>query len=304
MTATPTTVTTATGFRRRGRAVPQLANALAVIDRGWFVFPLPAGAKFPGSHMKGWPDRATNDPDRVARWWTRHPYDNPAVACGPSGLVVIDPDQPKPDTPPPPEGFEHCANGLDMLAALVERAGQPPPATYTVRSARQGLHLYFTAPDGVEIRNSKLGWLLDVRANGGYVVAAGALAHSRLYIIEHDAPVAPLPAWMTTALAAPPAPPRPSTVAAPIRAADRYGAAALAGEVTNVATAAKGDRNERLFKACWKLAEHIAAGRLSRAEVEAALQHAGEQAGEAPKAVVATIRCALDKGIRRHGGHA
>jgi hypothetical protein len=89
-----------------------------------------------------------------------------------------------------------------------------------------------------------------------------------------------------------------------VRAADRYGAAALAGEVANVANALHGQRNERLAKACWKLADHIAAGRLSRHEVEAAMQSAGEAAGEAPKAVAATIRCALDKGIRHHGGHA
>ena len=55
--------------------------------------------------------------------------------------------------------------------------------TYTVKTPTGGLHLYYTAPDGPEIRNSagKIGPLIDVRAGGGYVLAAGSVLDERAY---------------------------------------------------------------------------------------------------------------------------
>ena len=69
-----------------------------------------------------------------------------------------------------------------MLAALCERHGQPLPfETFMVRTGRGGLHLYFTAPPGVRLGNTAgelgrgLGWLIDTRGHGGYVVAPGSV---------------------------------------------------------------------------------------------------------------------------------
>ena len=66
-------------------------------------------------------------------------------------------------------------DGRDVLAQLAEWAGKPWPSTYMVATANGGWHLYFTAPEGSGIRNSAslLGPQVDVRAAGGYVVAAG-----------------------------------------------------------------------------------------------------------------------------------
>ena len=77
-------------------------------DRGWHVFPLRPGDKrpaFPGHKAEdctgtdlrcrgghqGWEPRATTDPGRIGRAWARTPY-NIGLACGPSGLLVIDLD--------------------------------------------------------------------------------------------------------------------------------------------------------------------------------------------------------------------
>ena len=101
-----------------------------------------------------------------------------------------------------------------MLALLAEWAGQPWPVTYTVKTPTGGLHLYYIAPDGPEIRNSagKIGPLIDVRAAGGYVLAAGSVlderaypdnpgcrelvAGGRAYELADDSDPVPLPAWL------------------------------------------------------------------------------------------------------------
>ena len=74
-----------------GRAEPgPLWSALAAADLGWHVFPCAPGAKRPALR-ENWQDLATTDADRVRSWWARQPY-NVGIACGPSGLVVIDLD--------------------------------------------------------------------------------------------------------------------------------------------------------------------------------------------------------------------
>jgi hypothetical protein len=285
---------------------PQHAAALAVVERGWHVFPTLPGRKSPSRELTDWEHRATNDLARVDAWWGRHRRDNPAVACGPSGLVVVDLDRPKPDQPTPRERWAEWtghADGLAVFATLAARAGQALPVdTYTVTTPSGGRHLYFTAPPGQSLRSTwgRLGWLVDTRAAGGYVLGAGAVVNGRAYVVEHDAPVAELPSWLATLLRAPiDRPPIPT--GAPVLVADRYAAVALAGECARARSAPKGQRHWELNKAAWNLSRHVAAGRLDRWTVEAALQQAGEAAGRAPNRVAATIRSALNAGLRRHG---
>jgi hypothetical protein len=122
-----------------------LTAALAAADRGWHVFPLIPNDKLPA--VKHWEARATTDPARITRCWSTGPY-GVGIACGPSGLVVVDLDQPKPDQTPP-EAWRRpgITCGADVLAAVADQHGQPYPAdTHTVLTGRGGEHLYFTAP--------------------------------------------------------------------------------------------------------------------------------------------------------------
>ena len=153
-----------------------LDAALTCAARGWHVFPVRPRAKkppaFPGHKADdctgtdprcraghtGWEPRATTDPGRIGRAWAATPY-NIGLACGPSGLIVVDLDTPKPGQVPPPEWAEPgITDGADVLAALCERHGQPLPfETFMVRTGRGGLHLYFTAPPGVAARQHRRG---------------------------------------------------------------------------------------------------------------------------------------------------
>ncbi|RBQ17785.1 DNA primase [Spongiactinospora rosea] len=267
------------------------AAAQAAAARGWRVFPLTPGGKMPLRGFTDWEHHGTTDPDRIAAFWQRAPY-NIGVACGPSGLVVIDLDMPKPGEDPPAEAARHGATcGQEVFHLLCQSRNRPyPDDTFTVRTRRGGLHLYFTAPPGVRLRNTAgskggLGWLIDTRAWGGQVVGPGS--YVRLpdgkgpYEILRDVPPAPLPAWLTEALTPPPPPPAdaPDLLAAlPGHRLSRYGEAALRAEATAVADAPGGSRNTTLNRAAFNLGQLVTRGVLPEHVVTSALQAAAEVA--------------------------
>ena len=58
---------------------------------GLHVFPLVPRTKEPFKYSHGLHD-ATTDAEQVRRWWNQNPNANIGIACGPSGLLVIDCD--------------------------------------------------------------------------------------------------------------------------------------------------------------------------------------------------------------------
>lgn len=257
---------------------PLLTAALGYAARGWHVFPLRGGCKRPA--VRDWEHRATTDPARISRCWAAGDF-NIGVACGPSGLVVVDLDAAKPgEWPPTPWDLPGISDGADAFAVVCGRAGQPWPAeTYTVATPSGGQHLYFAAPGGPELRNTagRLGWHIDTRAAGGYVVAAGSTINGRTYRCVHgqDYPVAPLPGWLAEHLT--PTPPTPILAEQqPIHPSRRsaYLAAALRAEATRVRTAPTGQRNHTLYLAAVALGQLTAGGAITETQVRAVLQAA------------------------------
>jgi hypothetical protein len=275
-----------------------LRFALDAACEGWPVFPLRPGTKRPRPEFTSWESRATLDPERITHWWDRHPTDNVAIATGPAGLVVVDLDTAAADEPRPPE-WPNARSGLGVYRSLARRHGHVP--TWTVGTASGGLHLYYRAPtQGGPWRNTagRIGWHIDTRAAGGYVVSLGSIVAGRIYIPVDGHQVVELPPWLAARLA-PPAP-LARTVGADLAPKGRgYAPAALAGEIQRVLDAPVGQRNAALNRAAWNLARHIATGVLVRGDVEAALQVAGEAAGgQSPAGVAATIRSAIDARLR------
>jgi len=265
-----------------------VSAALAAAERGQYVFPLVPDTKYPALHGEGdcprtgpctsghvgWEGRATVDPERIRACWRSGPY-GIAVATGPSGLVALDLDTRKHsgDTPPEPWALPGVVDGQDVLAVLCERHGQPWPGdTFTVRTGRGGQHLYFTTPPGPALRNTTgdkgkgLGWHIDTRAAGGYVVAAGSTVAGRPYTVTRDQPPAPLPTWLAELLTPNPAPAVRVDVDAVRRRIGRqsaYAEAALRGELAKLAAAPEGQRNHTLFACAASLGRLVAAGTLS-----------------------------------------
>ncbi|MET9697733.1 bifunctional DNA primase/polymerase [Streptomyces sp. NPDC006529] len=299
-----------------------LHAALAAAARGWPVFPLRAGDKRPAGHPeRNCPrtgrcadghrtpeQRATLDPGNITACWQAARY-NVGIATGPAGLLVVDLDIPKDDDGPAPYEWAGATDGLDVFAMICERAGERlPTETFTVRTRRGGQHLYFTAPAEKQLRGSagRLGWKVDTRAWGGYVVAAGSTVGTGSYEIIHDAPPAPLPTWLGDLLSTPPAPaPVPVAVLrSRIGKADRYATAALNGEVAKVAAAATGAQNTTLYNAAYALGRLIVAGTIAEHEVASALTEVALAKGLAPSRIAASIRDGIQRSTLHTTGDA
>ncbi|MFV5995168.1 bifunctional DNA primase/polymerase [Streptomyces sp. NPDC056231] len=297
-----------------------LSAALDAAAHGWHVFPLVPGDKPPA--IRNWAERATTDPERITRCWSHTPY-NIGIATGPSQLVVVDLDTPKGPDDLPPAGWSRpgISNGLAVLLTLWERHDaeglgnlvmcepfdgycEMAPATHIVKTPSGGMHLYYAAPDGAELRNTagKLGWKIDTRAHGGYVVAAGSAIAGKPapYTTVHEATVKPLPGWIVEQLRPAPLPPQqPITVAL---ASDRRGKwlrAAVDGELERVARAKEGGRNKALYIASVALGQLVAGGELGTGEVTEWLTAAARQAGQGEREARRTIESGLRAGANR-----
>ena len=289
--------------------VDLIRYALAAAARGWHVFPLVPGGKVPPRGFDHWEDRATTDPGTIRAWWARQSY-NIGIACGPSRLVVLDLDTPKEEGLRPPLSFDlpGVTDGTDVLAVVCERAGQPFPTleTFQVRTRRGGMHLYYAAPDGPELGNTqnRLGWLIDTRAHGGYVVGPGSIVDlpdgTGAYQVIHNAPPAPLPPWLLQHLSPPPLPPQhPITLPVPDDRAGIYVHAALQREAERVTTAPPHGRNRALYVAAVALGQLVAGGSITEQQVTSVLEQAGGAVGQTPSQIAHTITAGLKAGARR-----
>jgi hypothetical protein len=262
-----------------------------------------------------WEERATTDPDRIRRAWSARPY-NVGIACGPSGLVVVDLDMPKPGQVPPPEWTDppvrHGGDVFGLLCARHTDDGAPEVwSTRTVGTVSNGTHLYFRHPtSGPPLRNTRgdigggLGWLVDTRSHGGYVVAAGSVVAGRPYVARRDVDPLPLPGWLAELLRPAPLPvARP--VVAKLRGAGRgaaYARASVDKQVAYLLTAGS-NRNDALFISAANLGELVAGGALEQTYVEDILTDAAHAIGlhldPPPGQIPRTIASGLRRGARR-----
>ncbi|MEE1755619.1 bifunctional DNA primase/polymerase [Streptomyces sp. SP18CS02] len=283
-----------------------LTAALDAAERGWPVFPLRPEGKRPAGHAdsrcprtgrcadghKTPEQRATTNVDLLAAAWTQAPY-NIGIATGPSGLLVVDLDTLK------PTDQEGTPDGVTTFEALCERAGQAVPLTHRVRTARGGMHLYFTQPDGHRLGNTigRLGKHIDTRGWGGYVVAPGSHTSDGAYEVLDSHPPAPLPDWLHEALTARPKPVQTAPALA-LAGGSRVADVALERETAAVQATTEGGRNAQLFASVRAVGRFVAWGDLPRHVAEEAFQEAGEAAGLPATECRATIRSALDWSIR------
>jgi hypothetical protein len=177
----------------------KLDAAIALAAKGFEVFPIKPGAKFPPL-IKDWPNKATGSPQLFGPWWDQWPDAN--IGIHTKGLVVIDVDVNK--------------GGDDSLALLEMTYGLPE--TLTTRTPTGGRHLYYrtsvAVPNGVD----SLGAGLDVRSERGYVVAPGSEVDAGRYRYEQDIPVSPAPDWLIQKLGA--VVHKTSTTSEPVQDAD------------------------------------------------------------------------------------
>lgn len=280
-----------------------LSAALDLAGHGMHVFPLTPDAKTPALR-RNWEGRATTDPARIERCWRSGPF-NIGIACGPSRLYVLDLDTPKPDTPAPEPPFDQpgITTGADALAHLATLSAAPLPFdTLTALTGRSGQHLYFRQPDGARLRNTagRLGYLIDTRGTGGYVVGPGSIVNGNPYRIIHEAEPASLPAWISR-LIDPPKRRAPSGPPTRHRTPGRYAEVVLRGELDKVLSAKPGTRNDTLNQVAFTLGTHIARGTLPAPVVEHALNNVAQRLQGDVNKSLNTIRSALNAGRTTRG---
>lgn len=148
------------------------STATDYAEWGWPVFPLAHQSKVPAIPKKkggnGFKD-ATNDPERIKKWWTRHPTHNVGLATG-HMFDVIDIDTKEPDkTTPTPEGVRSFNQLLE--------AGDLPECHGVAVTASGGMHLYVKASGKGNYAAIRPG--VDYRGRGGYVVAPPSVLTNR-----------------------------------------------------------------------------------------------------------------------------
>lgn len=151
-------------------------HALRHIGHGWFVFPCKPRGKKPLTPC-GFKD-ATNDPETARKLWKKFPDANIGIACGASKLAVVDIDP---------------RNG-GSLESLFRLFG-PMPDTVQARTGGGGFHLYFCT-DGRPVRGRKLGPGLELKADGGYVIAPPSIHETSATYSFIRAPEAVSPALL------------------------------------------------------------------------------------------------------------
>jgi hypothetical protein len=164
-----------------------LGAALELLRGGWSVVPLKPAGKFP---LIRWDEYQQRRPleHEVCEWFERWPDANLGVVTGRvSGIAVLDCDP------------RH--SGEASLRALECAHGRLPRTVESVTGGG-GRHLYFTLPEAPLRNRVGLAQGLDLRAEGGLVVAppsrhpSGTSYAWKAGRAPGRVPVAPLPTWL------------------------------------------------------------------------------------------------------------
>lgn len=283
------------------RLSPLGRAALEYAARGWRVFPLHgivrgrctcarADCPSPGKHplvRRGHYD-ATTDEVAIGEWWRGWRRANIGLVTGAeSGIAVIDVDLP---------------TALASLGRLVAAA---PGTTLTGLTGGGGIHLFYEIDDP-ELGNSagRLPGLegdlpgIDLRANGGYVVAPPSVHRSgACYEWLDDArEIALAPAWLR----------QPARVTVELKGVGAvrfdgngtaYGEAVLQGELQALRTAPIGTRNHSLNRAAFTAARVIAGGELLESAARASLLETALALGLDEAEARQTIDSAFSAGV-------
>lgn len=149
--------------------------ALKLAKAGFPVFPARPD-KSP--YIIGWQTNATTDLDVILGWWTRWPDAMPAIPTGKAtGMAVLDVD------------VKNGKDGEAALRALGYNLETLSPLRVSTPSG--GQHIYFKWHEGLRNSVDQIALGVDVRGEGGYVIAPGAINETGSYtVLENTSPMA------------------------------------------------------------------------------------------------------------------
>lgn len=154
-------------------------GALGMLNRGYKVFPIIQNEKIPAvPKWQTWAQQCSKE--TILEYSKKHPLSNWGIACGPSGLIVLDVDT------------KNGKTGPDSLCALEEMYG-PIPKTFTVLTPTNAPHYYLRGLSRSTVQF--LGPGLDTRSKGGYVVCPGSVINGKKYRAVNNLQDADAPGW-------------------------------------------------------------------------------------------------------------
>lgn len=176
-----------------------ISLALSYAGRGWPVFPCNPLNKQPLT-QRGFKDAST-DAFQVRKWWGQWPHAMIGVPTGrASGFWVLDID----------EDRERNKTGVASLAEMGHDLCELLD-TVTAATGSGGYHILFRWTEDQHITNSRgsLKRYLDVRGEGGYIIAAGSVrSDGRRYEWlnpPNESEIADAPEWLLEAIQGAPA---------------------------------------------------------------------------------------------------
>lgn len=212
--------------------------------------------------------------------WQRAGFNAGIVTGAISNLVVLDCDS--------PEAVEEA----HRLGGVGE--------TVSVKTAN-GVHFYFRHPGSTVPNKTRFLPGMDLRADGGFVVASGS-SHPNGGIYEwinHPAwhEVAPMQGWLASHLEGK-SQPAAAIPTSPAVAESAYGIAARDSELTALRNTAQGQRNDQLNRSTFALAQLSAAGELNSEDARATLRAVALEIGLEPDEIERTLASGWMAGLR------
>jgi Protein of unknown function (DUF3987)/Bifunctional DNA primase/polymerase, N-terminal len=279
-----------------------LETALTIAALGLPVFPTREATSDSGTvkapyTRHGFTD-VTTDPNMIRAWWRTWPNAMPAIATGAAGLVVVDVD------------CKGGKQGLENWRGICERLQLDLSGWVIVRTPSGGLHNIFRQREQrIGCSNGKIADGIDIKGDGGYVVAAGAImADGGAYVLAdghlESIPLIPESLHMylietmpsnSAALSA------QDHIFTQTRRPPSEGEIAFARKALEVSVAdlraTKGNRNDALNGSAYRLGRMVGSGWLNLQETANALQQAADENGYIDKDGIKVTRATIISGL-------
>lgn len=261
-------------------------QAKQIANLGWAVFPCNGKRA-----ICKWRERSTSDKDTVEAMFRKHA--NIGVDCGKSGLIAIDLD------------VKGDKDGLSDWETLKQEHGFTDEGACITQTPSGGRHVIFRDPTGGRIgnRDSMLPDSIDVRGNGGYIIAPPSKNGDGTYTwVEQNHPPALAPSALVDLLLSKPKAERKREARdAKTRVAsgrDKYVEKAVKDEIDCLSSTAKGRRNNQLNKSAFNLGQLVPSGLLPQNRAETELYDACLVNGLVQDDGEPSVRATIDSGLR------
>ncbi|MEP3226317.1 MAG: AAA family ATPase [Parasphingorhabdus sp.] len=235
-------------------------------------FPVKSNDKKPVGSWKRW---QTERPDqsRIETWAAEE--SNVGIATGAvSGCIVLD---------------------LDSDRAVMDAEARGLPTTVKSKTAK-GMHVFFKHPGGTIANRANLLPGVDIRGDGGYVVAPGSVHPSGATYQWLNSPesfeLAEIPAWLAGLLK----PTKQNQSDFHLNDNSAYGEAALDSELSALRRAPEGERNDQLNRTTFAASQLAHGGEIESEKTKALIASTANAIGLDEDEVEATLNSAWEAG--------